>query len=279
MANIANITHRIAVVDGTPTTTTLDIAEVYGKRHDDVLRVVRKRMAEVDAEWRLRNFAEASIERPQTNGGTVAYPVIRLTKKGFHFVVGKFTGAKAVQHQIAFADEFERMELALTGNQAPALPSTITPAQRQELHELVQLIVDSGKQGWGETWKRFHNKFRVSKYEQLPAARFEEAKQYLKSKLDAESTIDLVGKHLNDRMPVAMEMAVAVATGVFAETLKTVLTHQDPPSVIRLLAGANYVPGQGMKPCVTPIGRDQYVMNDQQWLDHLKSRMASILPA
>ena len=64
------IAAHIAVVDGTPTTTTLDIAEVYGKRHDDVLRVVRRRMSDVPEEWRLRNFAEASIERPQTNGGT-----------------------------------------------------------------------------------------------------------------------------------------------------------------------------------------------------------------
>lgn len=116
---------HIAVIDGQPTTTTQDIAEVYGKRHDDVLRIVRQRMADVPAEWRLRNFAEASIERPQTNGGTVSYPVIRMTKKGFHFVVGKFTGAKAVAHQIAFADEFERMENELSARTAPI--STAAP--------------------------------------------------------------------------------------------------------------------------------------------------------
>lgn len=251
------IANRIAVVDGIPTTTTQDIADVYGKRHDNVLAIVRARMSEA-GEWGVLNFKETPYTNPQ-NGQT--YNVIRMTKKGFHFVVGKFTGAKAVQHQIAFADEFERMELALTGSQAPALPSTITPAQRQELHELVQLIVESGKQTWGETWKRFHNKFRVAKYEQLPSARFEEAKQYLKGKLDAESTIDLIGKHLNDRMPAAMELALAAASGVFTEALKHALAHEDPPSLIRLMASANYVPGQGMKAGVTPIGRDKCVMS------------------
>lgn len=108
------IAAHIAVTNGTPTTTTLDIAEVYGKQHAHVLRIVRQRMAEAPEAWRLSNFGETVIERPNPSGGApIQSPVIRLTKKGFHFVVGKFTGAKAVAHQIAFADEFERMEAEL----------------------------------------------------------------------------------------------------------------------------------------------------------------------
>jgi hypothetical protein len=70
-------------------------------------------------EWGVRNFTDTPYTNPQ-NGQT--YPVIRMTRKGFHFVVGKFTGAKAVRHQIAYADEFERMEIAL---RQPALPGEI----------------------------------------------------------------------------------------------------------------------------------------------------------
>ena len=103
------IAAHIAVIDGQPTTTTQDIADVYGKRHDNVIAIVRARMAEA-GEWGVLNFEDTPYTNPQ-NGQT--YPVIRMTKKGFHFVVGKFTGAKAVQHQIAFADEFERMEAQL----------------------------------------------------------------------------------------------------------------------------------------------------------------------
>ncbi|WP_157844827.1 Rha family transcriptional regulator [Methylocucumis oryzae] len=112
------ISGHIIITDGQPTTTTQDIADVYGKRHDDVLRIVRKRMIEA-GEWGVRNFAETPYINSQ-NGQT--YPVIRMTKKGFHFVVGKFTGAKVVQHQIAFADEFERMEAELK-----AVPNTPEP--------------------------------------------------------------------------------------------------------------------------------------------------------
>lgn len=110
---ITSIASRITVIDGHPTTTTLDIANVYGKRHDNVVSLVRQRMTECPEEWCLLNFKEVIGEYQNGKGGTQTCPVIRMTKKGFHFVVGKFTGKKAVQHQIAFADEFERMEAEL----------------------------------------------------------------------------------------------------------------------------------------------------------------------
>lgn len=112
-ATAQGIAAHVTVIDGKPTTTTHDIAAVYGKDHAKVLRIVRQRMAEAGA-WGVANFGETPYTNEQ-NGQT--YTVIRMTQKGFHFVVGKFTGAKAVQHQIAFADEFERMaeQLASVG--------------------------------------------------------------------------------------------------------------------------------------------------------------------
>lgn len=117
------IAAHIAVTNGEPTTTTQDIAEVYGKQHAKVLAIVRQRMSEA-GEWGVANFSETPYTNPQ-NGQT--YTVIRMTEKGFHFVVGKFTGAKAVRHQIAYADEFQRMKAELANPSAalpPAHPAT-----------------------------------------------------------------------------------------------------------------------------------------------------------
>lgn len=192
------VSSHIAIIDGKPTTTTHDIAEVYGKRHDRVLAVVRQRMTEA-GEWGIHNFVDTPYTNQQ-NGQT--YPVIRMTKKGFHFVVGKFTGAKAVQHQIAFADEFERMEAALTAQLSSnplQLPSDkITPAQAQHLRELVQLVVESGKQTHGETWARFQRKFKVNSYLNLSPTQFDEAVAYLQGKMDGQSMAALVQKHFPD---------------------------------------------------------------------------------
>lgn len=141
------ISTHIAVINGRPTTTTQDIADVYGKRHDNVLQIVRQRMMAAPEEWCLLNFQEASVELPGPNGGTISYPVIRMTKKGFHFVVGKFTGAKAVAHQIAFADAFERMEAELAGR---ALGHTTggEPVFHVTTRELDELVEQRVKQHW-----------------------------------------------------------------------------------------------------------------------------------
>lgn len=113
--SVASIASHITVIDGKPTTNTRDIAEVFGKQHDNVLRDVRQRMAEVGDEWRLLNFEETVVERKNPSGGEpIKSPVIRMTEKGFMFVVQKFTGKKAVAMQIAYVDEFERMRNALT---------------------------------------------------------------------------------------------------------------------------------------------------------------------
>jgi hypothetical protein len=72
---------------------------------------------------------------------------------------------------------------------------TISPAQAQELRELVQLVAESGVQGHGETWNRLHRKFHVNSYLQLPGGMFTAAVAYLKGKMDGQSLKALAVKH------------------------------------------------------------------------------------
>jgi len=56
---------------------------------------------------------------------------------------------------------------------------TISPAQQHELQVIVaRRTQDSGKLR-AEIWSRFDNHFRIARYSQLPASKFEEAKRYL----------------------------------------------------------------------------------------------------
>lgn len=77
----------------------------------------------------------------------------------------------------------------------------ISPAQAQDLKELVHAIVDAKVQGYGETWARLQRKFRVNSYLELPAARFDEARAYLQAKLPARTVPP--GKMLVDRAKLA----------------------------------------------------------------------------
>lgn len=86
------------------TTDSLKVAAVHGKRHDDVLRLIRRRIVEA-GEWGLRNFAESSYLNEQSK----LQPMFTMTKDGYQFLVGKMTGKKAVEHQIAFIEAFNAM--------------------------------------------------------------------------------------------------------------------------------------------------------------------------
>lgn len=98
---------RIAVVDGQPTTTSRDIAETFGKRHDDVLK--RIRALDCSAEFRLRNFAETLRDVPGPNGSVRKETEYRITRDGFAFLCMGFTGAKAAAWKEKYINTFNRL--------------------------------------------------------------------------------------------------------------------------------------------------------------------------
>ena len=86
------------------TTDTLKVAAVHGKRHDSVLILVRKRIAE-SGEFGLHKVVDSSYISEQGK----AQPMFHMTKNGYAFLVGKMTGKKAVQFQIAYINAFDAM--------------------------------------------------------------------------------------------------------------------------------------------------------------------------
>ena len=110
---------QLTVVDGRPTTTSLDVAQHFGKRHDHVLRDIQNLRAQIPEEC-LPNFGETSIEVMQPNGGTREAPAYRLTRDGFTLLAMGFTGKKALQFKLAYIAEFNRMEAALSSGAALA---------------------------------------------------------------------------------------------------------------------------------------------------------------
>lgn len=90
------------------TTDSLKVAAGHGKRHDNVLQVIRQRMADA-GKWGLLNFKEISY----TDDSGRKYPVISMTRNGYSFLVGKLRGKMAVQHQIAYIEAFDAMAIYL----------------------------------------------------------------------------------------------------------------------------------------------------------------------
>jgi len=86
------------------TTDSRKVAAVHNKRHDNVLRLIDQRLA-VAGEWGALNFEESSYFSDQGK----LQRMFTMTKDGYAFLVGRMTGKKAVEHQIAYIEAFNAM--------------------------------------------------------------------------------------------------------------------------------------------------------------------------
>ena len=99
-----NHTPQIRLVDGTPVTTSKDIAETFGKRHDDVLRKIAS--LDCSANFTARNFAASEYE-DSTGRKLKCY---QITRDGFTFLAMGFTGKRAAQFKEAYIEAFNELE-------------------------------------------------------------------------------------------------------------------------------------------------------------------------
>jgi Rha family phage regulatory protein len=100
---------RLKVIDGEITTTSLDVAEKFGKQHKDVLKAVRN--LECSEEFAKRNFALCHLINELQNRKPLPY--YRMTRDGFAFLAMGFTGKEAGKWKEAYINAFSFMETRL----------------------------------------------------------------------------------------------------------------------------------------------------------------------
>lgn len=95
----------VAAKHGETFTTSRKVAELFGKRHDNVLRTIDK--LECSSEFRLLNFKETVYYRKNPSGGEdIATPMWHMTKDGMVFLVMGFTGKQAAQFKELYIQAF-----------------------------------------------------------------------------------------------------------------------------------------------------------------------------
>ena len=135
---------------------------------------------------------------------------------------------RLIQYQEECSDVLFRHFMPAPAEQRPHNPAIdydrISPAQAQELKELVQAVVDTGKQTHAETWARLHRKFKVNSYLELPAAKFSEARDYLLGKLPEPQPIP---RFDTQALQDALTASNAIASQVQAVAFAQLLSHAD----------------------------------------------------
>jgi Rha family phage regulatory protein len=133
--------NAVSLKDGRAITTSLDVAEVFDRRHRDVTRAIRG--LDCSDEFRVRNFAHSSYLNEQGK----SHPMFEMTKDGFIFLVMGFTGAEAARHKEAYIAAFNKLAQVLLNQTLmpqPAPTIEIDAAEYYKLRaELAELKLES----------------------------------------------------------------------------------------------------------------------------------------
>ena len=106
-----------------PTVSSLQVAEIFGKRHDHVLRDIRQVLTQVPEIFIKSNFGV--FEYPVRRGfGTEMVKAYLLSKDGFTLLTMGYTGEKAMKFKVAYINRFNEMEEQLA-NRVPDDPTSL----------------------------------------------------------------------------------------------------------------------------------------------------------
>ncbi|HBA7002628.1 TPA: transcriptional regulator [Escherichia coli] len=103
----------VTIENGRAVTTSIAVAEYFGKRHDNVIQKIK--LLDCSAEFTALNFKVSEY----TDSTGRKLPMYQITKNGFVFLVMGFTGKKAAAFKEAYIAEFDRMEAGLHQNNTP----------------------------------------------------------------------------------------------------------------------------------------------------------------
>lgn len=99
-----------------PATTSVLVADRFGKEHKDVLKAIRG--LECSPEFSRRNFAPSNYSLRGKD-----YPMYIMTKDGFTFLVMGFIGLSAAKFKEDYIEQFNKMETAIRNTPPRMLPT------------------------------------------------------------------------------------------------------------------------------------------------------------
>lgn len=223
------------VVHNRPYTSSLAVAEYFEKEHKNVLRQIDELCTQVPDFLLKLNF-EPKEKMVKTGVGTERKSrYFLIDQKAFTILVMGFTGEKALRFKLAFYDEFERMQKALTASAAPAL---LDSKDAQRIRRAVGKRAEKTRARYAAAYQALAQHFGVSTYREIPADRIDEAIAFL-------DTVELPPAALPapaaaDATPQAAEdvQALAKRVATLEKTLSVFLREvQDSSNYIGAAAG------------------------------------------
>lgn len=231
------------VIEGRPVTSSLKVAEYFGKPHNDVLKSIR-RLIEAKAEFAREGNFSFTEEIKQLGAAVRKTPFYWMDRKGFAILAMGFTGAKALDFKCAFYDEFERMEKTLH----PTYEYTDGERNCDQymIRKAVAKRAKASSVHYQTIYNALYDRYRISSYKQLRHDQIREALTFiecfeLKPQLETrDENLPSIGPKdivLKDEEITALLVFIYYWTRLFREPLElfyAMLTKTQSPFAPRL---------------------------------------------
>ena len=125
--------------NGRPATTSLEVAKIFGKRHDNVVRDIRSIIDNCPKRFTALNF-EASNYLDNTGR---SLPMFIIFKDGFTLLVMGYTGPEAMRFKLAYIEAFNALETELQRQREGALPPADAYAPRYRMSRQQTQLMDA----------------------------------------------------------------------------------------------------------------------------------------
>ena len=116
----------VTINNGQAVTTSMKIAEYFGKKHQHVMEKIRTLLAELPSEWGVSNFRQSSYFNVQGK----EQPCYEMTKDGFTLLAMGFTGKKAIEFKLNYINAFNTM-IEIIQNQGISLQQQFLIADKE----------------------------------------------------------------------------------------------------------------------------------------------------
>lgn len=146
LAVINGVGVELEVANDQVTTTSLDIAAVFNKRHDNIIAKIET--------FPKDSFTDLNFKASKYTDSTGrVLPCYKITRDGFSLLVMGFTGEKVYKWKLAFINAFNEMEKRLKNIKAEQMQKL---AFRQSLGYKSQLVQQK---------KKYENEIKALKYD------------------------------------------------------------------------------------------------------------------
>lgn len=184
---------------GRPATTSLEVANFFGKRHDNICRDIRGLIESTPENFRVLNFEETFRTIPGPNNSERQETYFILYRDGFMLLVMGYTGKKALAMKLAYIEAFNRMEEELARQKEAARnitqdivdftgPLSITPStteDRKPLRALVGSWAQVSGLPFAACWNQLKAAFQLANIKELPQEWIPDALAWVQARIDA----------------------------------------------------------------------------------------------